>query len=246
MKNLDEIKHFFGLEITLRSTGLFFTQTPYAMNILNKASTVDCKPCITPMSSKQCLRTKTDLLFHDTTLYRNLVDALQYLTISRPKISFAVNPVCQYMHEPKLSHFQAVRRSLKCIKGTLQFVLHCSIGPLHLMAYSDADWAHESTVKKSTTSYCIFLGSNPIFWNDRKQPIIFRSSIEEKYHPLASTAVKLSWIQMLLLNICIHLKDLEVIDFEVIWCDNISAISLASNPILYACSKHIEIDNYFI
>lgn len=33
---------------------------------------------------------------------------------------------------------------------------------------------------------------------------------------------------------------------SVIWCDNLNAISLSTNPILHSITKHIEIDLNFI
>ena len=36
----------------------------------------------------------------DSTRYRSVVGALQYLTLTRPDIYFSVNKVCQYLHAP--------------------------------------------------------------------------------------------------------------------------------------------------
>ena len=45
------------------------------------------------------------------------------------------------------------------------------------------------------------------------------------------------------------LKELEIVLHSPpqLWCDNLSAITLASNPIYHACTtKHIEVDYHFI
>ncbi|CAN1184716.1 Retrovirus-related Pol polyprotein from transposon RE2, partial [Linum perenne] len=57
--------------------------------------------------------TKQGEPFHDPKLYRQTVGALQYVTITRPDITFAVNRVCQYMHSPTVQHWQAVKRILR-------------------------------------------------------------------------------------------------------------------------------------
>jgi len=58
-------------------------------------------------------------IFHDPTLYRSVVGALQYATLTRPKISFVVNKVCQFMAAPLDSHWAVVKRILRYLKGTL-------------------------------------------------------------------------------------------------------------------------------
>lgn len=57
----------------------------------------------------------TDPPFADATLFRSLARALQYITITRPDISFAVNNICQYMHAPLTSYLQALKRILRYV-----------------------------------------------------------------------------------------------------------------------------------
>lgn len=57
----------------------------------------------------------SDPPFDNVPLFRTLVGSLQYLTLTRPDIAFAVNTVCQHMHQPKLSHFLAVKRLIRYI-----------------------------------------------------------------------------------------------------------------------------------
>ena len=76
----------------------------------------------------------------DPTLYRQLVGSLIYLTITRPDIAYAVHLVNQFMSAPRSTHYAAVLRILRYIKGTLFHGLHFSgDSSLDLRAYSDAD-----------------------------------------------------------------------------------------------------------
>ena len=54
----------------------------------------------------------------DPTLYRSIVGALQYATITRPEISFSVNRVCQYMHKPQIHHWKFVKHILRYLAST--------------------------------------------------------------------------------------------------------------------------------
>ena len=67
---------------------------------------INCKPASTPMSTTEKLSVYdgTPLGPEDATRYRSVVGALQYLTLTRPDISFAVNKVCQYLHAPTSAH----------------------------------------------------------------------------------------------------------------------------------------------
>ncbi|GKB11814.1 ribonuclease H-like domain-containing protein [Tanacetum coccineum] len=49
----------------------------------------------------------------DPTLYRSLAGSLQYLTFTRPDITYAVQQVCLYMHDPREPHFSALKRILR-------------------------------------------------------------------------------------------------------------------------------------
>jgi histone deacetylase 1/2 len=85
-----------------RSTdGLVLTQERYAADVVKRASMSLSKPIGTPLSSTEKLSIVegTALGPEDSTRYRSIVGVLQYFTLTRPDISFAVNKVCQfYMH----------------------------------------------------------------------------------------------------------------------------------------------------
>lgn len=117
-----------GLEVLYTSSGLFLSQSKYAYDILDRAKLLDCKPVATPLASATQLST-LGTAYSDPTVYRSLVGALQYLTITRPDLSYAVNQVSQFLHSPTQDHFQAVKRILRYVKGTLSYGLSFNHSP---------------------------------------------------------------------------------------------------------------------
>lgn len=112
MKDLGYIHYFLGIQAHQFPGGLFLNQAKYAHELLERALMQDYKPSPTPMVQKLQSCFSTDELFKDPHLYRSLVGGLQYLTFTRPDISFSVNYVCQFMHNPTTFHFQLVKRIL--------------------------------------------------------------------------------------------------------------------------------------
>lgn len=96
---LGDLSFFLGIEVKTTKDGIHLSQPKYALDIL-KIGMVDCKPCLTPILVWERLsRLDGDPLdSNSNTRYRSVVGALQYLTLTRPNLSFSFNKVCQYQH----------------------------------------------------------------------------------------------------------------------------------------------------
>ena len=174
------------------------------------------------------------------TKYRSMVGALQYLTFTCPNIAFSVHQLCQFMSHPTTTHLEVAKLILCYIEGTLHFGISFTLGPLTYTAFSDVDWARDLTDCRSATGFLVFLGPNPIARSTKNQSTVSRSSTESKYRALATTAVELSWLQILFKELRIFLRHVPMI-----WCDNVLAIALSANPIFHSHTKHLEVDYYF-
>ena len=136
---------------------------------------------------------------------------------------------------------QAAKRILRYLKDTISQGIWLKNGPLHLTAYSDADWVGCTFDRRSTSGYIVFLGSNLIIWSAKKQATIARSSTKAEYWSLAHTTAELTWICKIF-----HDIGFSISSIPTLWCDNISAISLASNLVFHARTKHVEINYHYI
>ena len=139
IKDLGRLSYFLGLEVHYGANDIFLSQSKYAHDILDRAKLLDAQPIATPFASGIQL-TNTGDPFHDPTLYRSLVGALQYLTITRPDLSYVVNSVSQFLQAPTTDHFQAAEWILRYVKGTLSFDLSFALGSsLLVLGYYDAN-----------------------------------------------------------------------------------------------------------
>nr|GEU95449.1 ribonuclease H-like domain-containing protein [Tanacetum cinerariifolium] len=181
------------IELTKWSHGrnlVFLSQKKYACEPLERANMVNCNPS----------------------------RGLQYLTFTRPDLSYAVQHICLYMHDPRERHFAALKRILWYVRGTVDFGLQLyASATTSLVGYTDADWAGCPSTRHSTSGYCVFLGDNLLSWSSKRQHTISRSSAEAEYRGVG-----------------------------LVYCDNVSAVYLSANPVQHQRTKHIEIDIHFI
>lgn len=121
------------------------------------------KPVCTPMSITTNLTLSKGTPMADPTLNRMVVGSLQYLTLTRPYISFAVNWVCQFMHSPTEDHWQTVKWILRFLKHTSNFgLLLQPTSTTRLQTFLDANRSGCTDDRRSTGGYAIFIGSNLI------------------------------------------------------------------------------------
>ncbi|XP_012700229.1 uncharacterized protein LOC105914105 [Setaria italica] len=244
LKDLGPLHYFLGIEVTKVRDGILLTQDKYARDLLKKVGMSECRPVTTPLSTseKLSLYKGTPLGVNDATQYRSIVGALQYLTLTRPDIAFAVNKVCQFLHAPTTCHWEAVKRILRYIRQctSLGIKIHKSSSTL-VSAFLDADWAGCIDDRKSTGGFAVFLGNNLISWSARKQPTVSRSSTEAEYKAIANATAEVMWVQILLREIGVKSPRAAKL-----WCDNLGATYLSSNPVFHARTKHIEVDYHFV
>jgi hypothetical protein len=162
LKDLGDLHYFLGIKVTKVKDGILLTQQKYATELLQRVGMISCKPVSTPLSISEKLSAYVgDLGPIDATNYRSIVGGLQYLTLTRPDISFSVNKICQFLHAPTVVHLTAAKRILQYVRGTADLGLQIIRSDSMLMSgFFDADWAGCVDDRRSTGGFVVFLGSN--------------------------------------------------------------------------------------
>jgi hypothetical protein len=242
IKDMGSLHFFLGMEVIPTTAGLFLSQHKYIHDILSNTNMLGAKEVSTPLSTTIALQLIDGTSSVDSTEFRRVIGGLQYLSLTHPNISFAVNKLSQFMHKPSTTHWTAAKRLLRYLKHTIYHGIHIRKNSrLNLMTYTDADWADNYDDRSSTSAYICFLGSNPISWSSKKQRAVARSSTEAEYRALANAASETIWLLSLFQELGLHLTSPPTL-----LCDNLGATQLSLNPIQHSRMKHIQIDLHFV
>ncbi|MCO5606403.1 hypothetical protein L7F22_060591 [Adiantum nelumboides] len=164
------------------------------------------------------------------------------MTISWLDLSYAVGLVSQFMQLPRKPHLDAVRRIMRYVRATLDYALFYDAGTqVQVHDYTDFDCLGSVYDRRSTSGYMFSFGSAIVTWSSKKQPTVALSSTEVECKGAAIATCEVAWLKMLLQDF-----EIRVQDPVVIYCDNISSIQLARNPVFHNRTKHIEVHYHFI
>ncbi|GJT67304.1 retrovirus-related pol polyprotein from transposon TNT 1-94 [Tanacetum coccineum] len=158
LKDLGPLNYFLGIEIVLHVSDILLSQKKYILELLQSAGLSNFNPVSSPMVISSSLSLDDSTAFSNPVKYQQVVGSLQYVTLSRPGIAFAVNKVCQYMHALIENRWSVIKRILCYLHGMVEhgMLIHNYSGSTlqtftdvlwkgnpdtSLDAFSDADWA---------------------------------------------------------------------------------------------------------
>jgi hypothetical protein len=146
------------------------------------------------------------------------------------------------MYDPREPHLTATKRILWYLQGTLDHgLLLRRASTSDLVVYIDADWAGCPDTCWSTSGYAVFLGDNLVSWSSKRQHVVSRSSAEVEYCAVANSVAEACWLRQLLVELHNPLSRATLV-----YCDNVSAVYLSTNPVQHQRTKHVEIDLHFV
>jgi hypothetical protein len=176
------------------------------------------------------------------TVYRQMVGSLNYLTKTRPDISYFVSVLSEFMAKPYESHWNAAKTVLRYLKGTLDHgIKYTDASDVELTGYSDFDWAGNPDDRRSTTGYAFSIRSGVVSSSSKKQPIVSLSSTEAEYKAFCAATCEVVSLRRLLQDVGEERKEPMMIR-----CDNQSLINIAKNLIFHARTKNVEAQFHFV
>lgn len=240
-----ELSHFLGMEFNREGDlgAINVSQRRYILDILEQYGMQDCKDVSTPLQpgfevncgNENCRKV-------DKTEYQSAIGILMYLALStRPDILLSVTKLAQRNCDPHSEHEAAFKHIFRYLKKTADYKLHYEKTGKEVECFVDADWAGDSTDRKSFSGY-VFVAANCVFtWSSRKQKVVSLSSTEAEYVAISAAATEATYIRKLLAELNFHQNGPMTI-----YNDNQSAQCLVKIPTYHSRSKHIAIKYHHV
>ncbi|KAM1111108.1 hypothetical protein ACFX13_010490 [Malus domestica] len=242
MSDLGLLHHFLGMGILQTDQGVFIHQSKYAKSLLVKFGLEDCKPVSIPLPTGEKLKKVDGSELADEGLYRKIVGSLLYLTATRPDLMYAASLLSRFMNSPTKKHLGIARRVLRYVQGTLNYgIEYVKDKSAILIGFCDADWAGSEDDSRSTSGYAFSFGSGVFSWASVKQNTVALSTAEAEYVSASEATAQSIWLRFVL-------DDFGEMQTEAtpLFCDNMSAISMAKNPVFHQRTRHINRRYHFI
>lgn len=248
IKDLGDIKYCIGIHVERdRKKGIIYLdQRKYIKEVLNKYGMSDCKSVKIPMDpNTKCKETSEESNILKGFPYQEIIGCLLYISqITRPDISFVINMLSKYNSKPEMSHWIALKRVMRYLKGTEELRLCYKQNSKENMTHGfcDADWASSEEDRRSCTGYTFLFQGGAISWNSKRQPTVALSTTEAEYMSLSSCVQEAMWLKQLQETFWPVLKNEPMI----IYSDNQSSIKLSGSDAYHSRTKHIDVRHHFV
>ncbi|KAF0702583.1 hypothetical protein AaE_015838 [Aphanomyces astaci] len=179
--------------------------------------------------------------------YRSVVGSFMYLAMgTRPDLAYTLQQLSQFLHNPGPTHWSAVQRALRYLKGTRTYGIRlggiASIDDFpFLSAYVDANYAMCVDTRRCISGFFTLFFGSPVSWLAKKQPLVTLSTTEAEFVALALCIQELLYLRQLASELQ-QTSDQPVLVDE----DNQSTIKIATNAELHGRSKHIDVRYMFV
>ena len=243
---MGDVNEFIGMEVKRdrEKCTIKINQPEYIKKILAKFGMDDANSSYVPAEPGLYLN-KNPKNVKSKIPYREAVGSLLFAArVTRPDIEYAVNYLSQFVDSHGQEHWQALKRIMRYLAGTIDFgIVYGSSGSnnkFELKGFTDADYAGCLDTRRSRSGYVFTMNDAPITWSSQRQPIVSLSTTEAEYIALTHATKEVIWLQRMLSEL-----NIECITVPM-YVDNRSAINLAKNADFHKRTKHIDVRFHFV
>ena len=252
--DMGELHWLLGIEVKRdrEERTISLSQRSYIDSIARQFGFDDLKPISTPMdpnvklSTSQNPSTATEFAVMHHIPYREAVGALMYAMLGMPPdISFMTTTVAKFSNNPRLPHWEAVKRVYRYLNGTKDLRLTFGGETKVLMGYADADGSMAED-HRAISGYAFLIDGGAVSWSTKKQEIVSLSTTESEYIAATHAAKEALWLRSLITQVFGTIRDASLSHATTLFSDNQSAIALAKDHQYHARTKHIDVRFHFI
>ena len=120
---------------------------------------------------------------------------------TRPDISFAVSKLSRFVSNLEDTHWHALERVLRYLKGTMSYDIHYTWYPRVLEGYCDANQISDADKLYATSGYMFLLGDGTVSWKSCKKTVLTKSTTEAKLTTLDTAGAEAQWLRELLVDL---------------------------------------------
>lgn len=194
------LKHFLGMEIERDGElgSIHIGHKQFIESLLNEYGMQNCKANALPLEEGfQVKCNEESCQGVNQKAYQSLIGSLMYLAMTtRPDILHSVTKLAQRNVDPHMEHEVGAKRILRYLKGTTELKLHYQSNGQPIHGYVDADWAGDSSDRKSFSGWSFFAAGAAFTWESKKQSVAL-STTEAEYVAPSSTAKEAVYIAKL-------------------------------------------------
>ena len=250
LKDLGDLTWCLGLRVTRDRVARTLTldQEAYVQKMLDKFNLSDSTPSATPelvgLQLQKCTadEVREQKQNGSSIPYREAVGKLMYAMVcTRPDIASAVREVSKHMGGYNEQHWNAVKRILRYLRGTIGHKIgYGGKQKQGLVGFADADYGNSLADRKSVSGILFMYAHGPVTWYSKTQRTVALSSTEAEYMSLSEACRDAQWLRQLLTDL-----SLAPVGPTTIYEDNQSAIALTRNPENHSRNKHIDVRHHY-
>lgn len=236
---LGEISCFLGIRVRKDESGFYsLSQESFIKKLVKRYGKDGAKGSKYPMDPGYFKLSKDAKKLKDNEEYHSLIGSLLYLsTNSRPDIAACVGILSRRISCPSEVDWTESQRIIRYLAHTVDYRLKLGKKEekFELAGYCDADWAGDTSDRKSCSGYVFRIGGATVSWASRKQGCVTLSTMEAEYVSLSEAAHEVVWLRNLL-------KELneEQIKPTVMFEDNRSCLDFVALDQHKKRTKHID------